>query len=261
MKSCIYEGQVRHRRFAPRKHEFNYRLYMMFLDLDELPGLFDRFWFWSIDRPNLATFKRSDHIGERGQSLKHAVCNKIFEHTGIKAEGPVRLLTHCQYFGFGFNPVSFYYCYNKEDTQVEHIIAEVNNTPWGEQYCYVLSEAESASLNQVETGHKQYRPVKDFHVSPFMPMNIDYDWRFNQPDKRLTVHMQNFIDNDKLFDATLDLDYKPITSKNMSRVLIQYPMVTMKIVAGIYFEALRLVLKRIPIFDHPKNIEKPATTR
>ena len=261
MKSCIYQGQVRHRRFAPRKHEFNYRLYMMFLDLDELPGLFDRFWLWSVDRINLASFRRADHMGDASESLKETVRNKIFERTGISADGPIRLLTHCRYLGFGFNPVSFYYCYNKEDTHVEHIVAEVNNTPWGEQYCYVLNEADNVSKNQSMTGHKQYKPVKNFHVSPFMPMNIDYDWRFNQPDKRLTVHMQNFIDNEKLFDATLDLEYRPMTSANMSRVLMQYPVVTMKVVAGIYFEALRLLLKRVPIFDHPSNNEKPATTR
>ncbi len=113
----------------------------------------------------------------------------------------------------------------------------------------------------VSTGHKQYKPVKDFHVSPFMPMNIDYDWRFNQPDQRLTVHMQNFIDTDKLFDATLDLEYRPMTSTNMARVLLQYPIVTLKIVTGIYYQALRLLLKRIPFFDHPVTTEKTASTR
>ena len=261
MKSCIYEGRVRHRRFSPRRHEFSYSLYMMYLDLDELPGLFDRFWLWSAKRFNLAWFNRADHMGDCAQPLQETVRDRLYQHTGIRTEGPIRLLTHCRYFGFGFNPVSFYYCYDKDDTRVENIIAEVNNTPWGEQYCYVLSEADNVSNEGAAAGHKRYRPVKDFHVSPFMPMNIDYDWRFNQPDNRLTVHMQNFIDNEKLFDATLDLKYRPITSLNMARVLTQYPIVTVKVVAGIYFEALRLLLKRIPFFDHPDIREKSATTR
>ena len=261
MKSCIYEGQVRHRRFSPRRHEFSYRLYLMYLDLDELPGLFDRYWLWSARRFNLAWFRRSDHFGDASQSLKQSVREKLYQHTGVLAEGPIRLLTHCRYFGFGFNPVSFYYCYDKDDTQVENIIAEVNNTPWGEQYCYVLTEVDNVTETQGPGKHKQYKPVKDFHVSPFMPMNIDYDWRFNHPDQRLTVHMQNFIEADKLFDATLDLEYKPITSINMARVLIQYPVVTMKVVFGIYYEALRLILKKIPFYDHPVNTEKSATTR
>ena len=261
MKSCIYEGQVRHRRFSPRRHEFNYSMYMMFIDLDELTNLFNRYWLWSSRRFNLAWFRRSDHLNAEMPSLRQAVSDKLYEHTGKHAEGPIRLLTHCRYFGFGFNPVSFYYCYDSNDTHVQHIVAEVNNTPWGEQYCYVLSDADNVAPMNDNNTHKQYKPVKDFHVSPFMPMNIDYDWRFNEPDKRLAVHMQNFIDEKKLFDATLDLKYKPINSATMARVLVQYPLITAKVVAGIYFEAFRLLLKRVPIFDHPSNDEKPVTTR
>ncbi|MGB5456089.1 MAG: DUF1365 domain-containing protein [Gammaproteobacteria bacterium] len=261
MKSCIYEGRVRHRRFTPRRHAFNYRLYMMYLDLDELPGLFDRFWLWSARHFNLAWFNRTDHMGEKSRPLKDVVGDTLFKHTGYRPEGPIRLLTHCRYFGFGFNPVSFYYCFDKTDTHIENIIAEVNNTPWGEQYCYVLNEADNVADSTSSTGHKQYKPIKDFHVSPFMPMNINYDWRFNQPGQRLTVHMQNFIDADKLFDATLDLEYRPINSMNMARVLAQYPVITLKVVVGIYYQALRLLLKRTPVYDHPVTSEKPASTR
>ena len=261
MKSCIYEGQVRHRRFSPRRHEFSYRLYMMYLDLDELPEVFDRFWFWSARRFNLAWFRRFDHFGDADQPLIEAVRDKLYQHTGVRAKGPIRLLTHCRYFGFGFNPVSFYYCYDERDTQVENIIAEVNNTPWGEQYCYVLTETDNLAEQRGSVKHKRYRPVKDFHVSPFMPMDIRYDWRFNQPDERLTVHMQNYTDFIKLFDATLDLEYRPITSANMARVLVQYPLVTVKVVTGIYYQALRLLMKRIPFYDHPDNREKSVSTR
>jgi len=233
----------------------------MYLDLDELPSLFDRFWFWSSRYFNLAWFKRSDHVGDASKTLKETISEMLYEQTGVRAEGPIRLLTHCRYFGFGFNPVSFYYCYDKNDTHVENIIAEVNNTPWGEQYCYVLTEADNVSTVQDGDKHKQYKPVKDFHVSPFMPMNINYDWRFNHPDQRLAVHMQNFIDAEKLFDATLDLEYRPINSVNMARVLVQYPVITVKVVIGIYYEALKLMLKRIPFYDHPDNSEKHPSTR
>jgi DUF1365 family protein len=234
---------------------------MMYLDLDELPGLFDRYWLWSAERFNLAWFRRSDHMGDKNIPLKQAVRDRLYESTGIVADGPIRLLTHCRYFGFGFNPVSFYYCFDRNNTRIEHIIAEVNNTPWGEQYCYVLTETDNVANKRGAGKHKQYRPVKDFHVSPFMPMNINYDWRFNQPDQRLTVHMQNFIDNEKLFDATLDFEYRPMTSKNMARVLVQYPIITMKVVTGIYYQALRLLLKRIPFYDHPATSEKSVSTR
>jgi DUF1365 family protein len=183
------------------------------------------------------------------------------ERTGVRPQGPIRLLTHCRYFGFGFNPVSFYYCYDSEDTHVEHIIAEVNNTPWGEQYCYVLLDADNEMKEISSSGHHQYRPIKDFHVSPFMSMNIHYDWRFNQPDERLSVHMQNFENEEKLFDATLDLEKQPIRSSTMARVLIQYPLITLKVVGGIYFEAFRLLLKRTPIYDHPESGTKHVSPR
>jgi len=261
MKSCIYEGQVRHRRFSPKRHEFSYTLYMMYIDLEELPHVFDRFWLWSVDRFNLASFKRADHFGHPDQPLIEAVREKLYHHTGIRPEGPIRLLTHCRYFGFGFNPVSFYYCYDRDDTRVENIIAELNNTPWGEQYCYVLSEPDNVASERGSKGHKQYKPLKDFHVSPFMPMDIRYDWRFNQPEQRLTVHMQNYTDSGKLFDATLDLEQRPITSSNMARVLLQYPVVTLKVVAGIYYQALRLLMKRIPFYDHPEKNEKSISAR
>jgi DUF1365 family protein len=228
----------------------------MFLDLEELPTLFDRYWLWSSKRFNLAWFKRADHMGDSNEPLIVSVRKKISEKTGLMPEGPVRILTHCRYFGFGFNPVSFYYCYDKDDQYIEFIVAEVNNTPWGEQYCYVLAEADNKNERSDRLIRKQYLPVKDFHVSPFMPMDMAYDWRFNSPQDRLTVHMQNFKDDEKIFDATLDLKQTPISSSSLARVLMQYPLITVKVVVGIYYEALRLLLKRTPFYDHPKLLIK-----
>jgi DUF1365 family protein len=251
MKSCIYEGQVRHRRFTPVNHAFSYRMYMMYLDLDELPTVFKSFWFWSSTGFNLAHFRRGDHMGDPREPLIESVRDKVLEQTGERPQGPIRLLTHCRYFGHGFNPVSFYYCYDRADSRVEHIVAEVNNTPWGEQYCYVLGADDNIRDQAAPGAHLQYRPDKRFHVSPFMPMNMQYDWRFSQPGERLSVHMQNFIDDAKIFDATLDLAYRPINSRNLARVLLRYPVITIKIVAAIYYQALVLFLKRVPFIDHP----------
>ncbi len=247
MKSCIYEGQVRHRRFTPRTHNFSYKLFLMYLDLEESPTLFERFWLWSTAGFNIAWFKRQDHMGNPKQSLIESVREKIHDATGINAEGPIRLLTHFRYFGFGFNPVSFYYCFDKNDENLLAIVCEVNNTPWGEQYIYVLSEKD----NSGEGKHWVFSRRKEFHVSPFMPMDIEYSWRFNQPQKRLNVHMENYRKQEKVFDATLTLKRAPITSYNLARILVVYPMVTLKVVAGIYFEALRLWIKKIPFYSHP----------
>ncbi|MCW8799364.1 MAG: DUF1365 domain-containing protein, partial [Desulfobacter sp.] len=124
MNSCIYEGQVRHRRFSPRSHQFSYRLYLLYLDLEELPELFDRYWLWSARRPNLAWFRRKDYMGDSSVPLDTTIRKTIHNATGIQPEGPIRLLTQLRYFGYGFNPVSFYYCYDREDKQLQTIVAE-----------------------------------------------------------------------------------------------------------------------------------------
>lgn len=246
MYSCIYEGHVRHRRFIPTENRFCYRLFMMYLDLDELPGLFDRHPGWSSQQPNIAWFRRRDHLGHPGHPLDQSVRHLVEERIGRRPTGPIRLLTHLSYFGYRFNPVSFYFCFAPEGQQVETIVAEVNNTPWGEQHCYVLSE----SLNQGTPTTKHYRFDKAFHVSPFMAMEQTYAWRFTAPDHRLAVHMDNYENGERLFDATLALRRSEITSRSLTRVLVQYPLMTIKVIAAIHYQALKLWLKRFPFYPH-----------
>ncbi len=172
------------------------------------------------------------------------------------------MLTHLRYFGYCFNPVSFYYCYDSTDSYVEVIVAEVNNTPWGEQHCYVLSE----SINRGGKLHKRYSLGKDFHVSPFMEMALQYDWRFGVPQSKLNVHMQNIKlaadgGDEKVFDATLTMQRHEITSSNLAKILIQFPFMTGKVVAAIYYQAFKLWLKRIPFYEHPKQTSKPLKTQ
>ncbi len=139
MHSAIYKGQLRHRRLDPVEHTFSYRLFMMYIDLAELNQVFKKRWFWSAKHPALARFRRERHLGDPTIPLEQSVRDLIRDTTGQVPHGPIRLLTHLQYFGYCFNPVSFYYCFDETDTRVETIVAEVNNTPWGEQHCYVLS--------------------------------------------------------------------------------------------------------------------------
>jgi DUF1365 family protein len=258
MHSAIYQGSVKHRRFTPQGHAFNYTLFMMYLDLSELDTLFDGRWLWSSKRPALARFCRKDHLGDSQISLDQTVRDLVENRCGKRPIGPIRLLTHLRYFGYCFNPVSFYYCFDSTGEQVEYIVAEVNNTPWGEQHCYVLHEP---SLLKSKT-HLNYYSNKAMHVSPFMPMELIYHWHFNKPSDRLSVHMSledSLSENVKLFDATLNLKRLSITPVRMALVLIRFPLMTLKVIVAIHWQALRLWIKGIPFYKHPLNKSEDST--
>ncbi|TXH18822.1 MAG: DUF1365 domain-containing protein, partial [Gammaproteobacteria bacterium] len=135
--SAIYEGRVRHRRHAPRAHAFEYRMAQLYLDLDEVDAVFRERWLWSVERPNLASFRRRDFLGDPAQPLAEAVRDRVERASGERPGGPVRLLTHLRYAGYSFNPVSFYYCH-AADGALHSIVAEITNTPWKERHRYVL---------------------------------------------------------------------------------------------------------------------------
>jgi DUF1365 family protein len=245
MDSCIYEGQVRHTRTKPVGHTFSYRLFMMYLDLDELPRLFEKRWFWSVSRPALARFRRGDHIGDPDRPLAESVRDLVESQTGRRPEGPVRLLTNLSYFGYCFNPVSFYYCFSKDGEHVETIVAEVNNTPWGERDTYVQVCSDRSKRSW------RFRPAKKMHVSPFMPMDIDYHWALSRPDRQLSVYMSNSREGERIFNASMALKRTPINGRSLASVLLRFPLMTMNIIFAIHWQALRLWMKGVPFLEHP----------
>lgn len=255
MWSCIYTGKVTHRRFLPKPHAFEYDVFMMYLDLDQLPRLFDRNQFWSYLKPNLAYFKRGDYYGDATQPLKSEILHLVEKNLGKPTLGKVCLLTNLRYFGHCFNPVSFYYCYAADNTTLQAIVTHITNTPWGEDFAYV-HDCKNDYPGLTNQSSYQFSLAKTFHVSPFMPMDIEYDWRFSAPSQRLNVFMQNHQADQKMFDATLVLNYQPITQRTLNKLLLKYPFMTVKIVVAIYWQALRLWLKRIPFYPHPQSRTK-----
>jgi len=229
---------------------FRYRLFFMFLDLAELPTLFDIHPLWSYERFNIACFRRRDHFGDPKISLDQEARNLVEDRLGRRPNGPIRLLTHLRYFGHCFNPASFYYYYDSADTGVETIVVEIHNTPWGERHCYVLGAEQNE--HPIKTWRRHRHP-KSFHVSPFIDMDIHYDWRFREPDDSLQVHMIDYQGETKLFDASLALSRREISRGSLTRVLIRYPVMTGKVITMIYWQAFRLVLKGTPFFPHPKK--------
>jgi DUF1365 family protein len=168
----IYEGVVRHRRLSPRNHEFSYRVFMPYIKLSELDTLFDGHWLWSVGGRTPAKFCREDFLGDPDIPLEQEVRRRILEETGCPHEGPIYLLANLRYFGFNMNPIACYYCFSPDESRLEYLVAEVNNTPWNERHSYVLKGPESGDWLRTDFD-------KQFHVSPFNPMDMRYHWRSN----------------------------------------------------------------------------------
>jgi DUF1365 family protein len=232
---------------APRVHAFSYAVYMVWLDLAELDTVFRRRWFWSTQRRALAWFRRADYLGDAAIGLDEAVRRRVAQSLGKRPSGPIRMLSQLRNFGHCFNPVTFYYCYDTAGANVETIVAEITNTPWRERHSYVLPVTASDARNTA----MHFDLPKDFHVSPFMPLDLRYRWQFTAPGARLAVHMENLRGDEPIFDATLDLAHRPITTGSLAWVLLRFPLSTVRVLVAIHWQALLLWLKRVPVHSHP----------
>ena len=243
--SAIYEGTVRHRRLAPIRHEFSYRIGMLYLDLDELPEALECSPLWSARRAAPGRFRREDYLGDPGVPLAHAVRDEVERQAGERPAGPIRLLTTPRTFGHGFNPVSFYFCFAHDGETVRFVVADVTNTPWGERHAYVMAA----------DGERVMREGFDkaFHVSPFMGMDHRYEWRVTTPGDTVAVHIDSATEVGKAFDATLTLHRRPLSGRNLTRLLMRFPFASLRVVVLIYVNALKLKLKGAPYFAHPER--------
>lgn len=240
MHSCLYEGWVRHRRLAPAPRSFRYRTLLAYLDLDELDVVFRGRWFWSTGRRAAVAFRRADYLGDPSLPLAEEVRSYVARETGSRPCGPIRMLAYLAHFGYCFNPVVFYYCFEPSADRLEAVVAEITNTPWGERHRYLLRGSRS-------------RFAKTFHVSPFMPMDLSYDWRCNVPGDALAVHMNLARQQQKVFDATLLLKRRAITGASLAYALARYPLMTQRASLAIYWQALLLYAQGARFYPHPSR--------
>ncbi|HEY0391844.1 MAG TPA: DUF1365 domain-containing protein [Solirubrobacterales bacterium] len=258
--SAIYEGWVRHRRFEPIEHEFRYRLFLLYLDLDELPEVLDRYPLWSARRPALARFRRDDFMGDPARPLAECARDAVERQTGARPGGPVRMLANLRTLGHVFNPVCFYYCFDADGEQVEAVVADVHNIPWGERHPYVLArDGRQGTVLAQELD-------KALHISPLMAMEQAYAFRASEPGARLSVQIESRpvpvggpCDTTRgkrrrtQFEATLSMRRRELSRAMLTRMLLRYPAMSLQVVAKIYAQTLRLKLKGAPYFPHPEK--------
>ena len=248
MLSCIYEGRVEHRRLSPVEHRFRYKLYMLYLDLDELPSVLRSGFGLHTERFSAASFCRKDHLGNAEIPLREAVFDLVKTRTGLVPAGPIRLLTLLRNFGYYFSPLNLYFCFDGGGSTVVAIVAEVTNTPWLEKHWYILWEGNRFG----PAGRLWFRHPKSFHVSPFMDMDAEYEWHLKVPGPHLAVQIANLREGRRFFDVSMVLTRRELTRGAMTRTLLRHPWMTGRVSQAIYWQALRLWLKKSPFYSHPK---------
>ena len=238
-RSGLYVGETFHQRFRPKQHKFRYRIMMFLLDLDEIKTLSREITLFSSTKFNWIRFKRSDFLKNRGTCLKTEALDTMSKLADKALTGKVYLLSPLRILGIYFSPVNFYYLQN-EAGQFTHMLAEVSNTPWNERHCYLVDLE-----NQQDT-------AKCFHVSPFNPVDMQYRWHIKAPGETLNLKLDCHQEH-KDFSAAIALKRTEISNFSMLKSLLQFPHMTLKTLWGIYWEALKLFVKKVPIYDHPKN--------
>ena len=246
MTNKLYKGTLCHARYTPKPHRFSYKVFMPFMELESLEEATAHLPFWSVKRWAPARFVRRDFLGDESVALPEAVRQRIYDETGDRQQGPIYLLANWRYFGFQNNPIAVFYCYDTLGTKLEYVVAEVTNTPWGERHSYVLeAPADDAPLITEFD--------KELHVSPFNPMEMTYRWHSNAPGDDLHIQIALFENGNRVFDAMLSLTGEPMITRSARRAILSYPFMTLKVVAGIYWEALRLFLKGVSLHSHPRR--------
>ncbi|MEH6452010.1 MAG: DUF1365 domain-containing protein [Psychromonas sp.] len=246
LNSRIYVGQVNHHRFSPRTHSFNYKMFLLAIDLDEMDSLNKLSSWFRFDKFAPLTFKSSDYLSNDiplgDKFSKQAVWQKVAQLGGENLATRVLFVGQLRCFGFYFSPINMYYCYDQQQ-ELRYLLVEVSNTPWNERFYYLIDM------------HEQQISDKEFHVSPFMDLQMKYHWRIKAPSKHLSLHIESYAEQ-KMFSASLSMKSMPFTHQNLRKSVLSIPSMTLKTLAGIYWQALKLFVKGVRYIPHPEKRTK-----
>ena len=243
--SALYVGEVMHRRLRPRVHHLRYRLFSLLLDLDEIDALAGRLRLFSRRRFNVFGFSDADHLDGTATPLKAQIAARMAQAGIAWDQGQVRVLTMPRVLGFVFNPISVWFIHHRSG-ELAAVLYEDNNT-FGERHEYLLRVAPA------DAGKRAVRQSIDkaLHVSPFMAMDMRYDFRVSPPGEKLAIGITGSDGAGPLIVAVHTAARRPLTDAALARVFVTHPLLTVKVVGGILWEAAGLWVKRIPVHGHP----------
>lgn len=239
MRSALYTGRVMHLRLRPVRHQFHYRIFTLLLDLDELPALDARLRLFSHNRANLFSFRDRDHGLGDGVALKAWVQEQV-RAAGLKGDGAVLLQCLPRMLGYVFNPLSIFYCYDREG-RLEALLHQVSNT-FGERHCYLLPVT-----GRDGRGFVAQSVDKALFVSPFNAMDHRYHFQVQDPGDRLSVTIRQTDAQGDLLFATVAGERQPLTDSRLFRCFLGFPAMTLSVIAAIHWQALRLWIKGVPL--------------
>lgn len=253
LASALYVGTVRHRRLAPRPHAFTYPVYQLLLDLDELPRVEEEVGLFRHNAHGWSAVFDDDYMGPSRRPIREKLRVWLAARGVDLGRRRVFLLTHARVLGYTFNPVNYYYVLG-EGGRLDLAVAEINST-FGETFGYVLSRRGD------ERGISTPRFPKVFHISPFLPMGLEYEFRLSVPGESLAVHVDEFASGKKVFDATFTARRRPLTTTALARALVSHPLMPARVFAWIHLQALKLWMKDVPVHTRPEPPEGLIRTR
>jgi len=254
INSCLYKARVMHNRLAPKAHRFHYDVFMFYLDLDEIDGLCKRLKFMNRNRFNLFNFRDKDHLQlprenpDASKNIREHITDYLSQNGVIIGNGRIMLLTNLCTAGYQFNPVSFYFCYDEAGKPLCSVV-EVCNT-FREMKPYFLGTGTMAG-NQFRLNTEKY-----FYVSPFIDMDTSFDFNLHLPGEKLQLKIDDYDKaGNRFFISTLTGERRPLTDANLLRYFFSFPLITLKVIGLIHWQALRLWLKKLAYHKKAANID------